>query len=411
VDNISVGNISADNLFNTFDEIIDRKNTDCLKWDYCRQRFGRADILPMWVADMDFKSPAPIREAIIRRAEHGVFGYTEASEKLSDALAGWLKKRHNWAIDNRWIVYSPGVVTSVNTAILAFTNPGDKVLMQTPIYYPFYSSIKDNGRELVANSLRNNNGHYEIDYADLEKKLAGNVKMMIFCSPHNPIGRVWELHELEEVLRLCRKYNVILVSDEIHSDLVFKGHKHIPVASLSEEALKNCVTLISPTKTFNIAGLSISAAIIPDKELSKKFRSTLNRNGAGMLNIFGLEAAIAAYTYCEEWLDKLLVYLEENLNMLVKYFEDNIPQIKVIRPEATYLAWLDCSGLPVPAEKLKEFFVNEAGVGLNDGATFGVEGRGFQRLNFACPRKVLEDGLGRIKNAVANLINHTIPIG
>lgn len=386
-----------------FDEIIERRNTDSLKWDYCRQRFGRADILPMWVADMDFKSPAPIAEAIIRRAEHGVFGYTEASEKLSDALAGWLKRRHNWVIDNGWIVHSPGVVTSVNTAILAFTNPGDRVLMQTPIYYPFYSSIKDNERELVVNPLRNNNGYYEMDFADLEKKLADDVRIMILCSPHNPIGRVWKLHELEELLRLCRKYDVILVSDEIHSDLVFKGHKHIPAASLSEEALKNCVTLISPTKTFNIAGLSVSVALIPDTGLKRKFRSTLNKNGAGMLNIFGLEAAIAAYTYCEEWLDELLVYLEGNLDMLVKYFQNNIPQIKVIRPEATYLAWLDCNELPVPAEKLKEFFVNEAGVGLNDGVTFGKEGHGFQRLNFACQRTVLEDGLERIRNAVVKL--------
>lgn len=206
---------------NIFDEIINRKNTDCLKWDYCRQRFGRGDTLPMWVADMDFKSPAPIEEAIIRRAEHGAFGYTEASQRLSDALTAWIKKRHNWQIANKWIAYSPGVVTSVNTAILAFSNSGDKVLMQTSIYYPFYLSIRDNERELVVNPLPNNDGYYEIDFADLEKRLADNVRIMIFCSPHNPIGRVWKKHELEEVLRLCRKYDVILVSDEIHSDLVF----------------------------------------------------------------------------------------------------------------------------------------------------------------------------------------------
>lgn len=386
-----------------FNEVIERRNTDSLKWDYCKQRFGRADILPMWVADMDFKSPAPIIEAIIRRAEHGVFGYTEASERLSDAIAGWLKRRHNWPIDNRWIVNSPGVVTSVNTAVLAFTKPGDRILMQTPIYYPFYSSIRDNERELVTNPLRNNNGYYDMDFDDLEKKLADNVKMMIFCSPHNPIGRVWKLHELEELLRLCRKYDVILVSDEIHSDLVFKGHKHIPAASLSEEALKNCVTLISPTKTFNIAGLSVSAAIIPDAELKGKFRSTLYKTGAGMLNIFGLTAAEAAYNYCDEWLNRLLVHLESNLDILVEYFRNNIPKIKVIRPEATYLAWLDCNDLPIPADKLKEFFVNEAGVGLNDGITFGKEGNGFQRLNFACQRAMLEEGLERIRKAVEKL--------
>lgn len=390
-------------MHNIFDELVDRRNTDCLKWDYCKQIFGKDDILPMWVADMDFKSPRPIAQAIIRRAEHGIFGYTEESERLSDAVLGWLKRRHNWEIDSKWLTYSPGVVTSVNTAILAFTEPGDKILMQTPIYYPFYSSIKENERELVTNSLISRNGHYEIDYADLEEKLADNVRLMIFCSPHNPIGRVWTLDELKEVLRLCRKYNVIAVSDEIHSDLVYTGHKHIPIASLSEESLKNSVTLISPTKTFNIAGLSMSAAIIPDAELRKKFRSTLKKHGAGVLNLFGLEAAIAAYTKCEEWLNELLVYLEDNLNFLIQYFEENIPKIKVIRPEATYLAWLDCTDLPIPGEKLKAFFAHEAGVGLNDGATFGVEGHGFQRINFACPRPVLEEGLERIRNAAEKL--------
>lgn len=384
-----------------FDEFIDRKNTNSLKWDFCKQRFGKEDILPMWVADMDFKSPIQITEAIIRRAEHGVFGYTECSERLSAALTAWMKKRHNWQIDNKWIVYSPGVVTSVNTAILAYTTPGDKVLVQTPIYYPFYSSIKDNGRELVVNSLKNYDGYYEIDFADLERKLADNVRIMIFCSPHNPIGRVWKLQELEEVLRLCRKYDVMLISDEIHSDLVFKGHKHIPISSIKEEVYKKCITLASPTKTFNIAGLSVSAAIIPDINLRREFRITLNKNGAGMLNIFGLVAAEAAYAGCEKWLDELLEYLENNLDTLVEYFQNHIPQIKVIRPEATYLAWLDCNNLQVPVEKLKEFFINEASVGLNDGVAFGEEGYGFQRINFACPRKTLLNGLEKIRSAVA----------
>lgn len=385
-----------------FDKVIDRKNTNSVKWDYCEERFGRADVLPMWVADMDFESPAVIKEAIIRRAQHGVFGYTGVSEKLSSSLKDWMKKRHNWQIDDKWIVYSPGVVTSVNTAILAYTSPGDRVLMQTPIYYPFYYSIKNNGRELVANPLKNNDGYYEIDFEDLEKKLSDNVKAMIFCSPHNPIGRVWKIQELKEVLRLCQKYDVIVISDEIHSDLVFKGHKHIPVGALDRE-FKNCVTLVSPTKTFNIAGFSISAAIIPDAGLLRKFTDTMNRNGSDMLNIFGLEAARAAYTYCEEWLEELLLYLEGNLNMLEDYFENNIPQIKVIRPEATYLAWLDCNMLPVPAKELKDFFVNEAGVALNDGLLFGKEGLGFMRLNFACPRTLLSEGLEKIKKAVGKV--------
>ncbi len=383
-----------------FDEVIDRKNTFSLKWDCCKERFGREDILPMWVADMDFKSPAQITEAIIERAEHGVFGYTETSEKLSVALVCWMKKRHNWAIDKEWIVHTPGVVTSISISILAFTDIGDKILIQTPVYYPFYSCIQDNKRQLVVNSLKNNNGHYEIDFEDLEKKLGNGVKMMIFCSPHNPIGRVWSSDELVQVANLCRKYNVIMISDEIHSDLVYKGHKHIPIASAFEGTLDTSITLTSPTKTFNLAGLSESAAIIPNMELRQNFKKTLIKTGAGMLNIFGLEAAEVAYTQCEGWLEELMTYLEGNLEILVEYFKKNITQIKVIRPEATYLAWLDCNELPVAAGKMKEFFTFKAGVGLNDGATFGKEGHGFQRINFACPRALLLEGLERIKNAV-----------
>lgn len=390
-------------MSSVFDEIINRKSTLSLKWDYCKERFGREDIHPMWVADMDFKSPAQVIDAIKLRAEHGVFGYTEVSGKYTDALISWMKKRNNWTVDESWIVHSPGVVTSVNTSILAFTDVGDRILMQTPIYYPFYSSINDNSRQLIINSLQYNNGYYEIDFEDLENKLGSGVKMMIFCSPHNPIGRVWKKSELEQVAKLCSKYNVILISDEIHSDLVYKGYTHIPVAALYEETLDNSITLISPTKTFNLAGLAESSAIIPNMKLRQGFKKTLSNTGAGMLNIFGLEAAEAAYTYGESWLEELLVYLQGNLETLIEYFKKNISNIKVVRPEATYLAWLDCHELPIEAEKLKEFFTFKAGVGLNDGRTFGKEGSGFQRINFACPRALLLEGLERIRNAVAKL--------
>ena len=371
-----------------FDEIVRRKDTDSLKWDYNHIRFGRSDILPMWVADMDFKSPKEITNSIVERAHHGVYGYTEASKELNDSIYNWLRKRHNWTIDTKKLTHSPGVVTSVINVIQAFTQEEEKILMQTPIYYPFYSCI-------------NNNGYFQIDFEDLEEKLKDNVKMMIFCSPHNPIGRVWTNEELRKVANLCKKYDVILISDEIHFDLVYKNHKHTPLASL--ELYDNIVTLISPTKTFNIAGLSISSAIIEKEDLKKKFVETLNKNGANMLNIFGIEAAKAGYTYGENWLDELIKYLEENLNTLEEYIEKNIPQIKVTRPEATYLAWLDCNGLPIEKDKIKDFFINKVGIGLNDGATFGIEGQGYQRLNFACPREVLLNGLEKIKIAVENL--------
>lgn len=386
-----------------FDEIIHRRDTNSLKWDHCMERFGKEDILPMWVADMDFKSPAEVTEAIILRAEHGVFGYTGISERLNNALTGWMKRRNGWTVDRQWIVHSPGVVTSINISILAFTDVGDRILIQTPVYYPFYSSISDNERQLVVNPLKNNDGHYEIDFDDLEKKLESGVKMMILCSPHNPIGRVWSAVELDRVAKLCLKYNVLLVSDEIHSDLVYGGHRHIPAASLSGEISDNSVTLTSPTKTFNLAGLCESTAIIPNAELRRKFAKTLNKTGAGMLNIFALAAAEAAYSSCESWLEELMSYLHDNLETLVEYFDKNIPGIKVTKPEATYLAWLDCRSLPVPAEKLKEFFTFKAGVGLNDGITFGKEGLGFQRINFACPRTLLLEGLERIKSAVEQL--------
>lgn len=385
-----------------FDEIITRKNTHSLKWDYGMERFGSDDILPMWVADMDFKSAVPITEAIIKRAEHGVLGYTKPSDTLSEAVAAWMKKRHGWEVDTRWIAHSPGVVTSVDAAVLAFTQPGEKILIQTPVYYPFFSCVGENGRQLVTNPLRDNNGYYGMDLEDLEKKLASGVKMMILCSPHNPIGRVWSKAELEQVAKLCLKYGVILVSDEIHFDLVFKGHRHIPIASLSEEILKKTVTLISPTKTFNIAGLSQSFAIISDPALREEFNKTLHRTGAEMLNIFGMTAAEVAYTQCEGWLDDLIPYLESNLETLLEYFEKHIPAIKAIKPEATYMVWLDCRALPIPPEKQKEFFTFKAKVGLNDGITFGPEGSGFHRINFACPRKLMLEGLERIRKAVNN---------
>lgn len=384
----------------SFDKIVNRKDTCSLKWDFCGERFGRSDILPMWVADMDFESPAEIKEAIIKRAQHGVFGYTGVPDRLNYAFTSWMKRRNGWDIDQAWILHTPGVVTSVNNAVLAYTKVGDKILLQTPIYYPFFSSILDNGRVLATNSLVNRDGHFEIDFVDFEAKLADGVKMFILCSPHNPIGRVWTEDELNNIAELCVKYSVLVVSDEIHSDIIYKGHKHISLAMASDKVKDNSITCFSPTKTFNLAGLSESVVIIPNEGLRKMFQNNLRNTGAGMLNIFGQVAAEAAYTYDEPWLEELLAYLTNNLEFLTDYFRERIPEIKVIKPEGTYLAWLDCRELPIKAEKLKEFFVFKAGVGMNDGAQFGKEGSGYQRINFACPRELLQEGLQRIERAL-----------
>ena len=385
-----------------FDTMIDRRNTNSVKWDYCRERFGKEDILPMWVADMDFPSPPEVVAAIKQRADHPVFGYTEVSGGFNEALVQWLK-RWGWEISTDWLVHTPGVVTSINIAILAYTQPDDKVLIQSPVYYPFYSSVTGNDRQLVINPLKSQGESYIIDFDDLENKLRQGVKMMILCSPHNPVGRVWQKAELTKIAELCVKYRVLLLSDEIHADLIYQGNTHIPIVSISEELALNSVTCISPTKTFNLAGLAESTVIVPNPELRGQFQQTLRKTGAGMLNIFGLAAAEAAYTHGGPWLKELMDYLSTNLETLLDYFSANIPRIKVIKPEGTYLAWLDCRQLGIESGKLKSFFVHQAGVGLNDGTIFGTDGAGFQRINFACPRSLLIEGLQRIENAVKNI--------
>jgi cysteine-S-conjugate beta-lyase len=386
-----------------FNKIICRENTCSLKWDYNEEKFGRKDVLPMWVADMDFPSPPQVSEAIIKRAEHGLFGYTRVSEHYNEVVINWMARRNNWRVKEEWFVHSPGVVTSLNCAILAFTEVNDKILIQSPVYYPFFSCVKENSRQLVINPLILKDDYYKIDFEDLDNKLKNNVKMMILCSPHNPGGRVWNREELSLIAKLCCKYNVLLLSDEIHSDLVYKGYKHIPIALLNDEVLQNTITCISPTKTFNVAGLATSLAIIPNNDLKNKFQKTLNRTGADMLNIFGMLASETAYEYGEEWLEALLVYLQDNLNYLSEFISKRIDGIKLIKPEATYLGWLDCRKLPIAEGGLKEFFVKEAGVGLNDGITYGENGQGFQRINFACPRTILIEGLNRIEKAVNKL--------
>jgi cysteine-S-conjugate beta-lyase len=386
-----------------FDKSVDRLGTSSVKWDYLDRTFGNAEVLPLWVADMDFEVPQPVIDAVVKRAQHGIYGYTEKPDSFYSSIAGWMKKRHGWNISSEWISASPGVVPALSFSVLSFTEPGDKVLVQTPVYYPFFSSIEGNDRIIVNNQLKYEKGKYFMDFEDLEAKLGSGVAAMILCSPHNPIGRVWTREELQRVGELCIKHNVILISDEIHSDLIYSGNIHTPTASISEELAQCTVTCLAPSKTFNIAGLSTSVTIISNEDLHKKYNNTLKRLGLDMSNLFGITALEAAYTHGYEWLDQLLTYLEGNLDFLMDYFESKIPGIKVSKPEGTYLIWLDCRELGMNQKELVSFFINKAQVGLNDGAVFRAGGEGFMRMNIACPRSLLAEALNRIEQAVNNI--------
>ncbi|HQE67470.1 MAG: PatB family C-S lyase [Clostridia bacterium] len=383
-----------------FDRIIARNGTNAIKWDSLDKTFGATDILPMWVADMDFEAPRPVIDAIVKRAQHGIYGYTSKPESFYYSISSWMEKRHGWHINNEWIEVSAGVVPAISLSVLSYSEPGDKILLQSPVYFPFFSAIESNNRVIVNNQLKYENHQYTIDFEDLEQKLKSGVKVFILCNPHNPVGRVWSREELEKIGELCVRYNVVIVSDEIHSDLVFGRHIHIPIASISEELAALTVTCMAPSKTFNIAGLYTSAVIISDKALRDKFKKTIHRLEAEAKNLFGIIAFEAAYTHGEEWLEQALPYLEGNLEFLVDYFIAKIPKIKVSKPQGTYLAWLDCRELGMNQKDLVDFFIHKAKVGLNDGAVFGAGGEGFMRLNAACPRSLLEEGLKRIENAV-----------
>jgi cystathionine beta-lyase len=383
-----------------FDQTINRYQTASLKWDEADRLFGSSGILPMWVADMDFRVPRPVIEAIKRRAEHGIFGYTTRPASYYDAVIGWMKRRHNWEIRKEWICHSPGVVPALSMMVQAFTQPGEKILIQPPVYYPFATVVTNNGRELVYNRLIEDGGTYRMDFMDLERKLSDGVKMLILCSPHNPVGRVWSKEELEQLGRLCLEYGVLVVSDEIHADLVYSGHRHIPFAVLSEELAQNSVICTAPSKTFNLAGLQTSNIIIPNETLRKTFTRIIDRNVLGLTNTFGVVATESAYREGDEWLDECLAYLEDNLAFLIRFVDSRIPTIKVIKPEGTYLVWLDCRSLGLEGKELKHLLRKKAKVALDDGSIFGPGGEGFVRINIACSRSVLEEGLHRIEQAL-----------
>ncbi len=383
-----------------FDQVISRANTACEKWDDLQNRFGVSDAIPMWVADMDFKSPPPVIEALRQRVEHGIYGYTYRPDSYAEAIVDWVKRRHHWPIDRKWIAHSPGVLAALSTIILTCSQPGDKVIIQTPVYHPFARTIKALGREVVNNPLHLENGRYTMDFADLEAKIDSTVKILVLCNPHNPVGRVWTGEELARLGQICIQNNILVVSDEIHCDVVYKGHKHIPFASIAEEFADHSITCIAPSKTFNLAGLQTSCIIIPNEKWRDRFNQSMNSLNIGSPNPFGILAAEIAYRDGEEWLEQVIDYLQGNLDFLIRYFQENIPQVKVIQPESTYLVWLDCRGLSVATDELDQFMLNKARVAMNEGFIFGEDGEGFMRMNIACPRSLLAKSLRQIEAAV-----------
>ncbi|MBU2551857.1 MAG: pyridoxal phosphate-dependent aminotransferase [Proteobacteria bacterium] len=385
-----------------FDEIIDRRNTDSAKWDAVGLRFGNENAWPMWVADTDFRSPRPVLEALEARVRHGVFGYTYSGPAYNQSLAAWMRERHGWAPDETWVSLAPGVLAGLVMCLEAFTEPGDGVLLQTPVYYPFFSVIRDNGRRMVKSDLGFAAGRYEMDLGDLEDRVRSeNVKALILCSPHNPIGRAWSREELTRLGEICLEYGVFVLSDEIHSDLVYPPLRHVPFASISDEFAQNSMTAVSTSKTFNLPALQDAAIIIPDPERRRKYEDLLKARKMAMRNVLGMAASEAAWRHGRDYLDQLLEYLKGNLEFAKAFLAERAPEIRVVEPEATYLVWLDCRALDLDHRALSDFMTHQAEVALDPGHWFGEPGRGFMRMNIGCPRSTLARGLERLAKAVA----------
>ena len=384
-----------------FDEIIDRRNSDCLKYDFAAERGKPADVLPLWVADMDFRTAPGIIERAVADAGFGIYGYTESKDDYFQAVAAWYEKYFNWKVEKKWLVKTPGIVFAIGIAIQALTKEGDAVMIQQPVYYPFSEVIKDNGRTLVNNELVLKDGHYEIDFEDFEEKIIQNhVKIFVLCSPHNPVGRVWTVDELRRMGEICLRHDVKVVSDEIHSDFVYEGRRHYVFSTVDPTFEDISIVCTAPSKTFNLAGLQVSNIFIPNVQIRKAFKRQVSAAGYSQVNMIGLHACQAAYETGREWLEELKVYLKGNLDFAREYLEENLPQIKLIEPEGTYLIWLDCRALGLSEEKLEHLIVYEAKLWLDSGAIFGKVGEGFERINIACPRAVLKEALERLNRAV-----------
>jgi len=386
-----------------FDEKVSRENTGCVKYDLRKEVFGSGDVIPMWVADMDFKTPDFIIRAIKKRLEHEIMGYSFHPHEYFSSISAWLLKKHKWEIDKEWICFCPGVVPALNLCTLAFTRPGDSIIIQPPVYTPFFSAVESHGRNLILNRLAEKDGRWTMDLDSLASSITPDTRMIIISNPHNPVGRSWTPDELAGLAEICIRNNILILSDEIHSDLALPGCFHTPVALLSDRIAEITVTCIAPSKTFNLAGLSTSSLIISNPVLRKYFKSKIDHLHIGNGNIFGIVASVAAYTEGQEWLDSLMEYLDRNSAYIIDYCREHIPEIIPVRPEATYMIWLDCRKLGMSGKELGEFFVSKAGVGLSEGSSFGPGGEGFMRMNMATTLSKVKQAMDQIRIAVETL--------
>ena len=388
-----------------FDELIDRRNTGAVKTDLCKKMFGTNDLIPLWVADMDFRTPDFIIDAINNRCKHPILGYTVPDEEYFNSIIRWIDARHGWKLERSWLGFLPGIVPGLAFAVNALTQTGDQIIIQPPVYPPFIQVPSKNGRELIYNPLKVVEGRFEMDLKDLEYKITDRTRMFILCNPHNPGGRTWDADTLIKVAEICHKHGVLVVSDEIHSDMALPGNVHTPFASVSELAEQNSITYMAPSKTFNMAGLVSSSYIIPNSEIRKKFSDFMDNSELANGNIFAYVAAQAAYEKGTEWLSEMISYIQGNVDYIVEFLEKNVPQIKPMIPQASFLIWLDCAGLEMNSHQLQDFMVKEARLGLNKGTTFGPGGEQHLRLNIGCSREVLKQAMEQLKSAINSRLN------
>ena len=384
-----------------FDEPAGREGTDCIKYDRREETFGLKNIIPMWVADMDFKTPDFVVQSLQKRLEHEIYGYSYRPAEYFQSIIDWIKLRHKWTIEKDWICFSPGIFPALNFCTLAFTQTGDNIIVQPPVYFPFFSAAESHGRNLKYNRLTESEGKWCMDFNSLINGINSKTKMIIISNPHNPIGRVWTPEELGSLADICVKHNILMISDEIHCDLVLPGFTHTPLASLSEKIAENTVTLIAPSKTFNLAGLSTSSVIISNPLLRKSFNRVVDNLHVGSGNIFGNTASVAAYSNGHKWLDALLDYIDHNIEFVKDYCREMIPEIIPVQPEATYMIWLDCRQFGMTGKELQSFFVNKAWIGMNEGSTFGPGGEGFMRMNVGTTHQTVMKALEQIEKAVS----------